>query len=215
MADRRAELEKKRAQLAALKAKKTQRDGSVPPSIIPSTSGPDTRLVVDDILKQVGISPESSSPCKRTSLVISDGISVTQQVDREPRRVPKLTLVTLPAASIASKESVTYDKGTQTTTSGGSGSESNDHRHMLDYYGKLHECTCFCFCFFFFFPIWFLFNLNLRCCHPFQTENVIAYHCIHLYISRFDLTFTPFACFYLTKCKKIQIFTHLPNSRVG
>lgn len=137
MADRRAELEKKRKQLAELKAKKTQRDGSVPPSIIPSsTTGLDKRSEAEELLKSLGISREPSSPSTRSSLVISDGISVTQTVEKESRRVPKLTLVTLPAASIASKESVTYDKGTQTTTSGGSGSESTEHRHMLDYYGK-------------------------------------------------------------------------------
>ena len=143
MADRRAELERKRKQLAELKAKKTQRDGSVPPSIVQSSSGLDKRTEAEELLKSLGISHEPSSPVKRASLVISDGISVTQQVDKEPRRVPKLTLVTLPAASIASKESVTYDKGTQTTTSGGSGSESNDHRHTLDYSGKFHMCTFF------------------------------------------------------------------------
>lgn len=136
--DRRAELERKRAQLAELRAKKAQRDPSVPPSAVPSSSVSEVKhLDPEDILKQLGISrPEASSPAKRSSIVINDGISVTQQVETETRRVPKLTLVTLPAASIAPKEPVTYDKGIQTTTSGGSGSESNDNRNMIDYYGK-------------------------------------------------------------------------------
>ncbi|XP_015794546.1 cytoplasmic dynein 1 intermediate chain 1 isoform X4 [Tetranychus urticae] len=160
MADRRAELEKKRQRLAQLQAEKERRQrekeaalleqaGSNAPSSGKNTG--DLRREANQLLTQLGIDPLGDiaqltpSPNTEVSSETTSGQHAAEPPVEEPKKKPiSLALVNVNEINIPPKESVTYNKQTQTTGSGsdrdgfpyGSPADgpSKKKAHPVDYY---------------------------------------------------------------------------------
>ncbi|CAH1154776.1 unnamed protein product [Phaedon cochleariae] len=150
MSDRRAELERKKAKLQALREEKDRRRREKElKDVEEATSrtimgGGGDRKELDDLLREVGVAPVSdvfSSISSANSLTPEHSRNHTPDTSLQPnslpnnviavkKKVPQLTVVPVQSTNIPPKEVVLYTKQTQTTTTG------HDVRdaHATDYY---------------------------------------------------------------------------------
>ncbi|XP_063227711.1 cytoplasmic dynein 1 intermediate chain isoform X22 [Bacillus rossius redtenbacheri] len=138
MADRKAELERKKAKLQAIREEKErrrrekeQKDVEESPLRV-AGADKDSRKDLDQILSSMGVAPVSevlSSLSSMSSLTPEHSsnntpdtslVSTGQQGSAagSKRRLPQLSVVTVQSTSIPPKEMVSYTKQTQTATSG-------------------------------------------------------------------------------------------------
>jgi len=130
MADRKAELERKKAKLEQLRAEKKRAEeekkkgasGGSPATVAGSSSAKDLRLEADDILKELGIStgdvPETAVKVKQEPLaeenVPDAGMSEMPVMGR--RMMSALGISKITQTSIPPREQVQYSKETQTAS---------------------------------------------------------------------------------------------------
>jgi len=140
MADRKAELERKKAKLMALreekerrKREKEQKEAAEAASKggVSSNNPSDTQQDVDDVLKSLGVAPTSEVLSSMSSMSSETGgdnsggspdksLEANNAVSprMNSKRAPTLSVVSVQATNIPPKETVTYTKGVQTATSG-------------------------------------------------------------------------------------------------
>ncbi|CAH1112258.1 unnamed protein product [Psylliodes chrysocephalus] len=151
MADRRAELERKKAKLQALREEKDRRRREKELKEVEEAAsrtllgGGGDRKELDELMREVGVAPISevySSISSANSLTPEPSRNHTPDTSLQPnslpnnvtaikRKIPQLTVVPVQSTNIPPKEIVLYTKQTQTTTSG-----HHDVRdaHATDYY---------------------------------------------------------------------------------
>ncbi|GBP09590.1 Cytoplasmic dynein 1 intermediate chain [Eumeta japonica] len=137
--DRKAELERKKAKLQALREEKDrrrrekeQKDAEEAMQRAVNTSSLDSRRDIDEMLSSLGVAPVKdvlSSFSSMTSLTppqtASPDVSLphtdksSQSGQTAPKKNVQLQVVSVQATDIPPKENVTYAKQTQTTASGG------------------------------------------------------------------------------------------------
>jgi dynein intermediate chain len=149
--DRKAELERKKAKLAALREEKDRRRREKELKDIEESTGrasfgahdKENRRDLDEMLSSLGVAPVSEvlSSLSSVNSQASD-LSANQTPDGslQPQSLNgqsagknksvKLSVVSVQATNIPPKETVTYTKQTQTTTSGGHERDA----HATDYY---------------------------------------------------------------------------------
>ncbi|XP_018334900.1 cytoplasmic dynein 1 intermediate chain-like isoform X2 [Agrilus planipennis] len=138
MSDRRAELERKKAKLQALREEKDRRRREKELKDVEEATtrtligGGGDRKELDEMLTSLGVAPVSdvlSSISSANSLTPDTSRNHTPDTSLQPnslpnnvnvvkRRVPQLCVVSVQSTNIPPKETVLYTKQTQTTTSG-------------------------------------------------------------------------------------------------
>ncbi|XP_050562443.1 cytoplasmic dynein 1 intermediate chain isoform X16 [Spodoptera frugiperda] len=169
MSDRKAELERKKAKLQALREEKDrrrrekeQKDAEEALQRASATSSLDSRRDLDEMLSSLGVAPVKdvlSSLSSMTSLTPPQTASPDASLPHTdksslpahggPKKAPTLQVVSVQSTDIPPKENVTYAKQTQTTASGVS--ELRDgymedwwrprKAHATDYYGDEEEAA--------------------------------------------------------------------------
>ncbi|XP_053211433.1 cytoplasmic dynein 1 intermediate chain 1-like isoform X3 [Panonychus citri] len=149
MSDRRAELEKKRQRLAQLQAEKERRQREKEAALAEqasanvASSGKKTgdlrREEANVIFAELGIDPVGDITQLVTSQpaieVTNEVITLEHPVEEPKKKTINLTLVNINEINIPPKESVTYNKQTQTADSGRDGDgPSKKKAHPVDYY---------------------------------------------------------------------------------
>ncbi|XP_057651442.1 cytoplasmic dynein 1 intermediate chain isoform X15 [Diorhabda carinulata] len=147
MADRKAELERKKAKLQALREEKDRRRREKELKEVEEATnrtilgGGGDRKELDDLLREVGVAPVSevfSSISSANSLTPEPSRNHTPDTSLQPhslpnnvstakKKIPQLTVVPVQTTNIPPKEIVVYTKQTQTTTTG------HDVRDVLTY----------------------------------------------------------------------------------
>lgn len=145
--DRKAELERKKAKLQALREEKDRRrkekemkDLEEAAGKLGNTEG-NTRKDLDEMLSSLGVAPVSevlSSLSSVNSATSDQSANHTPDASLQPnlngqnnRKKPiNLSLVSVQATNIPPKETVVYSKQTQTTSTGGHERDA----HATDYY---------------------------------------------------------------------------------
>ncbi|XP_046963521.1 cytoplasmic dynein 1 intermediate chain isoform X18 [Vanessa cardui] len=158
MSDRKAELERKKAKLQALREEKDrrrrekeQKDAEEALQRASTASSLDSRRDLDEMLSSLGVAPVKdvlSSLSSMTSLTPPQTASPdaslphTDKSSLPPhgglKKPPQLQVVSVQSTDIPPKENVTYAKQTQTTASGVT--ELRD-AHATDYYGDDEEAA--------------------------------------------------------------------------
>ncbi|XP_074034809.1 cytoplasmic dynein 1 intermediate chain short wing isoform X21 [Leptinotarsa decemlineata] len=166
MSDRKAELERKKAKLQALREQKDRRRREKELKDVEEATtrtilgGGGDRKELDDLLREVGVAPVSevfSSISSANSLTPEQSRNHTPDTSLQPnslpnnviavrKKIPQLSVVPVQTTNIPPKEVVVYTKQTQTTTTG------HDVRdgymedwwrprkaHATDYYGEDEE----------------------------------------------------------------------------
>ncbi|XP_073942580.1 cytoplasmic dynein 1 intermediate chain short wing isoform X16 [Choristoneura fumiferana] len=152
MSDRKAELERKKAKLQALRdekdrrrREKEQKDAEEALARASTTSSLDSRRDLDEMLSSLGVAPVKdvlSSLSSMQSLSPPQTASPDASLPHADRSAPphgslkkstQLQIISVQSTDIPPKENVTYAKQTQTTTSGIT--EIRD-AHATDYYGE-------------------------------------------------------------------------------
>ncbi|XP_074034811.1 cytoplasmic dynein 1 intermediate chain short wing isoform X23 [Leptinotarsa decemlineata] len=150
MSDRKAELERKKAKLQALREQKDRRRREKELKDVEEATtrtilgGGGDRKELDDLLREVGVAPVSevfSSISSANSLTPEQSRNHTPDTSLQPnslpnnviavrKKIPQLSVVPVQTTNIPPKEVVVYTKQTQTTTTG------HDVRdaHATDYY---------------------------------------------------------------------------------
>ncbi|XP_072939706.1 cytoplasmic dynein 1 intermediate chain isoform X12 [Epargyreus clarus] len=138
MSDRKAELERKKAKLQALREEKDrrrrekeQKDAEEALQRASAASSLDSRRDLDEMLSSLGVAPVKdvlSSLSSMTSLTPPQTASPDASLPHTdksslpphggPKKVPQLQVVSVQSTDIPPKENVTYAKQTQTTASG-------------------------------------------------------------------------------------------------
>ncbi|XP_061711408.1 cytoplasmic dynein 1 intermediate chain isoform X19 [Cydia pomonella] len=148
MSDRKAELERKKAKLQALREEKDrrrrekeQKDAEEALARASTTSSLDSRRDLDEMLSSLGVAPVKdvlSSLSSMQSLTPPQTASPETSLHTHsppqggPKKAAQLQIISVQSTDIPPKENVTYAKQTQTTTSGIT--EIRD-AHATDYYG--------------------------------------------------------------------------------
>uniref|UniRef100_A0A1Y1KNA7 Cytoplasmic dynein 1 intermediate chain n=1 Tax=Photinus pyralis TaxID=7054 RepID=A0A1Y1KNA7_PHOPY len=151
MSDRKAELERKKAKLQAYREEKDRRRKEkelkdVKEATSRMLGGAGDQKELDEMLSSLGVAPVSdilSSLSSANSLTPDNSINHTPDTSLQTnglvnnvylgkRKTPQLSVVAVQSTSIPPKETVSYTKQTQTTTSG-----HERDAHATDYYGKL------------------------------------------------------------------------------
>ncbi|XP_074034802.1 cytoplasmic dynein 1 intermediate chain short wing isoform X14 [Leptinotarsa decemlineata] len=152
MSDRKAELERKKAKLQALREQKDRRRREKELKDVEEATtrtilgGGGDRKELDDLLREVGVAPVSevfSSISSANSLTPEQSRNHTPDTSLQPnslpnnviavrKKIPQLSVVPVQTTNIPPKEVVVYTKQTQTTTTG------HDVRdaHATDYYDE-------------------------------------------------------------------------------
>ncbi|XP_026738392.1 cytoplasmic dynein 1 intermediate chain isoform X12 [Trichoplusia ni] len=158
MSDRKAELERKKAKLQALREEKDrrrrekeQKDAEEALQRASTASSLDSRRDLDEMLSSLGVAPVKdvlSSLTSITSLTPPQTASPDASLPHTdksslvshggPKKLPALQVMSVQSTDIPPKENVTYAKQTQTTASGVS--ELRD-AHATDYYGDEEEAA--------------------------------------------------------------------------
>lgn len=148
--DRKAELERKKAKLFALREEKDRRRREKEQKDIEEATGraslghdKDNKRDLDEMLLEIGIAPPSEVATSYSSVNSGTSDTSTNQtpdgslqpasLNGQPTlkaKNVKLSVVSVQATNIPPKENVTYSKQTQTTTSGGHERDA----HATDYY---------------------------------------------------------------------------------
>ncbi|XP_066977015.1 cytoplasmic dynein 1 intermediate chain-like isoform X32 [Macrobrachium rosenbergii] len=147
MADRKAELERKKAKLMALREEKERRkrekeQKEAQEAALRASNQPrDDQQDLDKMLSSLGVAPVSEVLSSMSSMSSEAGGDQTASPDKSleanasasPRtpskRPPQLSVVSVQATNIPPRETVVYTKGVQTSTSG------DGPAHAFDYYG--------------------------------------------------------------------------------
>ncbi|KAK6182462.1 hypothetical protein SNE40_010147 [Patella caerulea] len=140
MADRKAELERKKARLEQMRR---ERQEKVRQKASPAEGGDDTkskpqkdlRSETDDLLRNLGI-PEASTVQTVVTKSPSGGEEVVHTVKTSSRSKVKLSLCKVNETSIAPREQVSYSKETQTLNAE---PVDKDARGPWDYYGSSQQ----------------------------------------------------------------------------
>ncbi|XP_074034813.1 cytoplasmic dynein 1 intermediate chain short wing isoform X25 [Leptinotarsa decemlineata] len=147
MSDRKAELERKKAKLQALREQKDRRRREKELKDVEEATtrtilgGGGDRKELDDLLREVGVAPVSevfSSISSANSLTPEQSRNHTPDTSLQPnslpnnviavrKKIPQLSVVPVQTTNIPPKEVVVYTKQTQTTTTG------HDVRDVLTY----------------------------------------------------------------------------------
>ncbi|XP_061711399.1 cytoplasmic dynein 1 intermediate chain isoform X10 [Cydia pomonella] len=149
MSDRKAELERKKAKLQALREEKDrrrrekeQKDAEEALARASTTSSLDSRRDLDEMLSSLGVAPVKdvlSSLSSMQSLTPPQTASPETSLHTHsppqggPKKAAQLQIISVQSTDIPPKENVTYAKQTQTTTSGIT--EIRD-AHATDYYDE-------------------------------------------------------------------------------
>ncbi|XP_064111711.1 cytoplasmic dynein 1 intermediate chain 2-like isoform X45 [Macrobrachium nipponense] len=146
MADRKAELERKKAKLMALREEKERRkrekeQKEAQEAALRASNQPrDDQQDLDKMLSSLGVAPVSEVLSSMSSISSEAGGDQTASPDKSleanasasPRtpskRPPQLSVVSVQATNIPPRETVVYTKGVQTSTSG------DGPAHAFDYY---------------------------------------------------------------------------------
>ncbi|XP_068216832.1 cytoplasmic dynein 1 intermediate chain 2 isoform X45 [Palaemon carinicauda] len=146
MADRKAELERKKAKLMALREEKERRkrekeQKEAQEAALRASNQPrDDQQDLDKMLSSLGVAPVSEVLSSMSSMSSETGGDQTASPDKslEPnasasprtpsKRPPQLSVVSVQATNIPPRETVVYTKGVQTSTSG------DGPAHAFDYY---------------------------------------------------------------------------------
>ncbi|XP_037797976.1 cytoplasmic dynein 1 intermediate chain 2-like isoform X31 [Penaeus monodon] len=136
MADRKAELERKKAKLQALREDKErrkrekERKEAQEAAVRASNAPRDDQQDLDKMLSSLGVAPVSEVLSSMSSMSSEPGQDLTGSPDKSlegnatasPRtpskRPPQLSVVSVQATNIPPRETVTYTKGVQTSSSG-------------------------------------------------------------------------------------------------
>ncbi|XP_066977020.1 cytoplasmic dynein 1 intermediate chain-like isoform X36 [Macrobrachium rosenbergii] len=158
MADRKAELERKKAKLMALREEKERRkrekeQKEAQEAALRASNQPrDDQQDLDKMLSSLGVAPVSEVLSSMSSMSSEAGGDQTASPDKSleanasasPRtpskRPPQLSVVSVQATNIPPRETVVYTKGVQTSTSGDGPGYYEDwwrprKAHAFDYYG--------------------------------------------------------------------------------
>ncbi|XP_068216834.1 cytoplasmic dynein 1 intermediate chain isoform X47 [Palaemon carinicauda] len=158
MADRKAELERKKAKLMALREEKERRkrekeQKEAQEAALRASNQPrDDQQDLDKMLSSLGVAPVSEVLSSMSSMSSETGGDQTASPDKslEPnasasprtpsKRPPQLSVVSVQATNIPPRETVVYTKGVQTSTSGDGPGYYEDwwrprKAHAFDYYG--------------------------------------------------------------------------------
>nr|UWX08043.1 dynein cytoplasmic 1 intermediate chain 1 [Eriocheir sinensis] len=158
MADRKAELERKKAKLMALREEKERRkrekeQKEAQEAAVRASSAPRDDQDLDKVLASLGVAPVSDVLLSMSSTASDSGGDLTASPDKSleanssmsPRTPckkppPQLSVVSVQATNIPPKETVTYSKGIQTSGSGEGHVLKHIHSkgtqaHAFDYYG--------------------------------------------------------------------------------
>ncbi|XP_049694699.1 cytoplasmic dynein 1 intermediate chain isoform X18 [Helicoverpa armigera] len=158
MSDRKAELERKKAKLQALREEKDrrrrekeQKDAEEALQRASAASSLDSRRDLDEMLSSLGVAPVKdvltslSSMSSLTPPQTASPDASLPHTDKSslpphggPKKPPALQVVSVQSTDIPPKENVTYAKQTQTTASGVS--ELRD-AHATDYYGDEEDAA--------------------------------------------------------------------------
>ncbi|XP_066977025.1 cytoplasmic dynein 1 intermediate chain-like isoform X41 [Macrobrachium rosenbergii] len=148
MADRKAELERKKAKLMALREEKERRkrekeQKEAQEAALRASNQPrDDQQDLDKMLSSLGVAPVSEVLSSMSSMSSEAGGDQTASPDKSleanasasPRtpskRPPQLSVVSVQATNIPPRETVVYTKGVQTSTSG------DGPAHAFDYYDE-------------------------------------------------------------------------------
>ncbi|XP_070000584.1 cytoplasmic dynein 1 intermediate chain 2 isoform X40 [Penaeus vannamei] len=143
MADRKAELERKKAKLQALREDKErrkrekERKEAQEAAVRASNAPRDDQQDLDKMLSSLGVAPVSEVLSSMSSMSSEPGQDLTGSPDKSlegnatasPRtpskRPPQLSVVSVQATNIPPRETVTYTKGVQTSSSGDGHDEYN------------------------------------------------------------------------------------------
>ncbi|KAK8724829.1 hypothetical protein OTU49_010933 [Cherax quadricarinatus] len=145
MADRKAELERKKAKLMALREEKERRkrekeQKEAQEAAVRASSVPRDDQDLDKMLSSLGVAPVSEVLSSMSSMSSEPGGDHSGSPDKSleanstasPRtpskKQPQLSVVSVQATNIPPRETVTYAKGVQTSGSG------DGHAHAFDYY---------------------------------------------------------------------------------
>ncbi|XP_042203651.1 cytoplasmic dynein 1 intermediate chain 2-like isoform X26 [Homarus americanus] len=145
MADRKAELERKKAKLMALREEKERRkrekeQKDAQEAAARASNAPRNDQDLDKMLSDLGVAPLSEVLSSMSSMSSEPGADQTGSPDKSleanatasPRtpskKPPQLSVVSVQATNIPPRETVTYTKGVQTSASG------DGHAHAFDYY---------------------------------------------------------------------------------
>jgi dynein intermediate chain len=178
MSDRRAELERKKARLQALREEKDRRRREkelkdveeAANRVLLGTDG--DRKELDEMLSSLGVAPVSdvlSSISSANSLTPEHSHNHTPDTSLLPnsspnnisatkKRTPTLSVVAVQSTNIPPKETVLYTKQTQTTTTG----HERDGKSTCFYHNRHEYCTCHII-FFITRKIQFLFFFLINC----------------------------------------------------
>ncbi|XP_071552664.1 cytoplasmic dynein 1 intermediate chain-like isoform X47 [Panulirus ornatus] len=150
MADRKAELERKKAKLMALREEKERRkrekeQKEAQEAAVRASNVPRDDQDLDKMLSLLGVAPVSEVLSSMSSMSSEPGADQTGSPDKSleanstssPRtpskKQPQLSVVSVQATNIPPRETVTYTKGVQTSASGDGHAEEEDNSlTMLD-----------------------------------------------------------------------------------
>ncbi|XP_071552651.1 cytoplasmic dynein 1 intermediate chain-like isoform X34 [Panulirus ornatus] len=157
MADRKAELERKKAKLMALREEKERRkrekeQKEAQEAAVRASNVPRDDQDLDKMLSLLGVAPVSEVLSSMSSMSSEPGADQTGSPDKSleanstssPRtpskKQPQLSVVSVQATNIPPRETVTYTKGVQTSASGDGHGYYEDwwrprKAHAFDYYG--------------------------------------------------------------------------------
>ncbi|XP_042203631.1 cytoplasmic dynein 1 intermediate chain-like isoform X8 [Homarus americanus] len=157
MADRKAELERKKAKLMALREEKERRkrekeQKDAQEAAARASNAPRNDQDLDKMLSDLGVAPLSEVLSSMSSMSSEPGADQTGSPDKSleanatasPRtpskKPPQLSVVSVQATNIPPRETVTYTKGVQTSASGDGHGYYEDwwrprKAHAFDYYG--------------------------------------------------------------------------------
>ncbi|CAH2008692.1 unnamed protein product [Acanthoscelides obtectus] len=157
MADRKAELERKKARLAALREEKDRRRREKELKDVEEAAvrtvfgGGGDRKELDELLREVGVAPVSdvlSSISSANSLTPEQSRNHTPDTSLQhnslqnnvvvvKKKMPQLSVISVQSTNIPPKEIVTYAKQTQTTTTG----HEIHNAHATDYYVLTYDAV--------------------------------------------------------------------------
>ncbi|XP_063843131.1 cytoplasmic dynein 1 intermediate chain 2-like isoform X50 [Scylla paramamosain] len=152
MSDRKAELERKKAKLMALREEKERRkrekeQKEAQEAAARASNAPRDDQDLDKVLASLGVAPVSDVLLSMSSTTSESGGDPTASPDKSleanasasPRtpskKPPTLSVVSVQATNIPPKETVTYSKGIQTSGSG------DGHAHAFDYYAEEEDSS--------------------------------------------------------------------------
>ncbi|XP_074034815.1 cytoplasmic dynein 1 intermediate chain short wing isoform X27 [Leptinotarsa decemlineata] len=155
MSDRKAELERKKAKLQALREQKDRRRREKELKDVEEATtrtilgGGGDRKELDDLLREVGVAPVSevfSSISSANSLTPEQSRNHTPDTSLQPnslpnnviavrKKIPQLSVVPVQTTNIPPKEVVVYTKQTQTTTTGHDVRDGEDEEGSLPHLG--------------------------------------------------------------------------------